>query len=93
MILLRFRCAVRTCCYKLHSIVERTPDTALEVYCKTELLCGDSDVRAVFNLAGKTALFHAKHWIARDIGNAKLHHIEALLSRDSILTGNSLTAV
>ena len=81
---------MKTCCDKLLSIVNRTPDSALEVYCKTELLCGDSEVRSVFNLAGKTSLFRAKHWIAQDLGSAKLHHIETLLSRSDLNVSSEL---
>lgn len=81
---------MKTCCDKLHSIIELTPDTALEVYCKTELLCGDPDARSVFNLAGKTSLFRAKNWIAQDLGSVKLHHIETLLSRSDLNVSSEL---
>ena len=81
---------MKACCDKLLSIMERFPDRALEVYCKTELFCGDSEVRAVCNLAGKTALFRVKHWTAQDVGSAKLHHIETLLSRSDLNLSSEL---
>ena len=81
---------MKTCCDKLLKIVEFTPNTALEVYCKTEPLCGDSVVRSVFNLAGKTSLYRAKHMVAQELITAKLHHMETLLSRSDLNVSSEL---